>query len=761
MSDTLVEVKELTDPPVIPPGETYISKDNMIKIIENIERNYLFLIKKLVVKESPISAEDIVENMERMFLSRVLYDKLLNIEEGATNYKHPPTHSADMITETDTRVWVSPEEKKTYLDKYTKIEIDNKFSELVHSLDWKESVETYDELLTTYPEPEDGWTVNVVNGDKVGTYRWSEKEQAWIMISSNAINLATAERNGLMSKEDYKKLFDLPDRVTLDGLFLHRLTNSQGNTNIELLSALDTSENEGMYFLEETQEYVTIMNNTRDNIIIQSRIGLENSMTNRIGTKGEDGIITWSDWTRVNAGDGLSSKVSQSAHGFGFNAIRLNGETGLYELADTTTGAEAIGLRVDNDTFIATVNGQLEIPEGTTDDKGQPLVNDEFYFLSNTIAGKFQKEKPTDGIYQSLFHTKTNEKGKLVAEIVVSLPFKIGISNFENLLKPYQTRVDENITGDNKNLIEVLNQLIDKSKTSSSYPIFNSFLDYPKMEKYMDVDQEHILDLNTFTKPGMSYVLMSREGVTSDDKIPIKNLPSGIEIYTDVYTLMFFFNEVYIAKDYYKTIYPDSGTGDRIQIIQHIQYESQRYKRFGYSNTIQGDDYTTAEIRWEKWQKDMPVDIEKIEKDIADIKLKFNDYALLSGANFTGPINVDGPIVSTESITSSQNVIGYSDDNLKENKVVINSLLNKISNIKTYNYNFINKENKKEIGVMASEIEKEFPELVYRAVSPLNKDDVVKAVHYDKMSSVAIGAINELVKILIDKGVINVNDLKR
>lgn len=755
MSNTLVEVKELTDPPVIPPGQTYISKDNIIKIIENIEKNYLFLIKKLVVKESPISAEDIVENMERMFLSRVLYDKLLNIEDGATKYVHPPTHSADMITETDTRVWVSPEEKKIYLDKYTKIEIDNKFSELVHSLDWKESVETYEELLTTYPEPEDGWTVNVVSGDKVGTYRWSDSEQGWIMISSNSINLATPERNGLMSKEDYKKLFELPDKITLDGLFLHKLTNSKGNSNISLLSSLDTSEAEGVYFLEETQEYVTIMNNTRDNIIIQSRVGLENSMTNRIGTKEDDGSITWSDWSKVNAGDGLSTKVSQAGHGFNFNAIRLNGTTGKYELADTTTGAEAIGLRVDNDTFIATVSGQLEIPDGSTDDKGQPIENDEFYFLSNTFAGKFQKDKPDNGIYQSLFHTKTNEKGKLVAEIVVSLPFKVGISNFENLLKPYQTKIDEDIKGDNKNLVQVVNSLMDKSEIFSSYPIFKNYDGYPKIEEYTNVDTVNTLDLNTFVKPGMSGIkldLTDNNGL----ELPLKNIPEALEtkIHLNNISIIYIFNDAYVAKGV------NEGE-NKVTIFQYVFIDKDlQYKRCGVSDIFTGDEYN-LNLTWDKWYKNYPIDIEKIEKDISDIKLKFNDYALLKGANFTGPVNVDGPIVSTESITSSQNIIGYSDDELKENKVALTSLLNKISSIKTYNYNFINKKNKKEIGVMASEIERVFPELVFRAVSPLNEDKVSRAVHYDKLSSVAIGAINELVTLLISKGVINIDDLKR
>lgn len=34
--------------------------------------------------------------------------KLDGIQEGATNYQHPSTHSADIITETDNRKWMTP-----------------------------------------------------------------------------------------------------------------------------------------------------------------------------------------------------------------------------------------------------------------------------------------------------------------------------------------------------------------------------------------------------------------------------------------------------------------------------------------------------------------------------------------------------------------------------------------------------------------------------------------------------------------------------
>lgn len=84
---------------------------------------------------------------------------------------------------------------------YTQNEIDNLFSTYTTNLDWKESVETYDEIAINYPEPEDGWVVNTK--DTNYTYRYDAEEDKWIAISANAIPLATEEIDGLLSKEDY------------------------------------------------------------------------------------------------------------------------------------------------------------------------------------------------------------------------------------------------------------------------------------------------------------------------------------------------------------------------------------------------------------------------------------------------------------------------------------------------------------------------------------------------------------------------------
>lgn len=85
---------------------------------------------------------------------------------------------------------------------YTEAEVDNLLSQLETNIDWKETVNTYNDIATTYPNPVDGWTVNVKDTDY--TYRYNGTE--WVAINANAIPLATQLINGLMSTFDKTKL---------------------------------------------------------------------------------------------------------------------------------------------------------------------------------------------------------------------------------------------------------------------------------------------------------------------------------------------------------------------------------------------------------------------------------------------------------------------------------------------------------------------------------------------------------------------------
>ncbi len=138
------------------------------------------------------SNKDILDNTTASYTTQEK-NKLDNIQEGA----QVNVQSDWNITDSDSDAFI-----KNKPSVYTKNEIDNKFSALETNIDWKESVGTFDDIDNIYPEPQDGWTVNVKDTDY--TYRYNGIE--WVAISANAIPKATNSVDGLLSKEAHTKL---------------------------------------------------------------------------------------------------------------------------------------------------------------------------------------------------------------------------------------------------------------------------------------------------------------------------------------------------------------------------------------------------------------------------------------------------------------------------------------------------------------------------------------------------------------------------
>lgn len=98
-------------------------------------------------------------------------------------------------------------------------------------------------------------------------------------------------------------------------------------------------------------------------------------------------------------------------------------------------------------------------------------------------------------------------------------------------------------------------------------------------------------------------------------------------------------------------------------------------------------------------------------------------------------------ITSVGAITSSSNVVAYSDIRLKENLKPLTNTLDMIDNLNVYHYNW--KDTKKEdVGVIAQEVEQVFPELVIEVDDPVKSK--IKGVDYGKLATVSLQAIKEL-----------------
>jgi hypothetical protein len=87
------------------------------------------------------------------------------------------------------------------------------------------------------------------------------------------------------------------------------------------------------------------------------------------------------------------------------------------------------------------------------------------------------------------------------------------------------------------------------------------------------------------------------------------------------------------------------------------------------------------------------------------------------------------------------------DERLKTNLKVIENALDGISTIKGYEHGFVTEkipDYRKHYGLIAQEIEKEFPHLVRNSVK-LNKDFLIyKAIDHNQLIAVMVQAINQL-----------------
>lgn len=112
----------------------------------------------------------------------------------------------------------------------------------------------------------------------------------------------------------------------------------------------------------------------------------------------------------------------------------------------------------------------------------------------------------------------------------------------------------------------------------------------------------------------------------------------------------------------------------------------------------------------------------------------------VTSGTFSSNVTVAGTIVASGDITAFGSV---SDITMKENIVPFRGALDKINNINGYYFNYKN-DPRRLIGVIAQEVEKEMPELVYN-FTPIDKEEETKkAVKYELLTAVLLEAIKEL-----------------
>ena len=250
--------------------------------------------------------------------------------------------------------------KNNWNDKYTKNEIDNKFSTLENNIDWKESVATFNDIAKTYPTPQDGWTVNVKDTDY--TYRYSGSK--WVIISANAIPNATQSVDGLLTASD---------KTNYDDANSKKHTHSNKSVLDGITSALVTAWNKVTDKLDKT--------------------GDASNVTNTIATAS----------TRTNLSTGEKLSVSLGKISKYFSDLKTVAFTGSYnDLINRPTSMTANGGNS------ATVNGHTvnsDVPSGakfTDTVYTHPTGDGNKHIPANgtTNNGKYLKATGTAGSYQ-------------------------------------------------------------------------------------------------------------------------------------------------------------------------------------------------------------------------------------------------------------------------------------------------------------------------------------------------------------------------
>lgn len=106
-----------------------------------------------------------------------------------------------------------------------------------------------------------------------------------------------------------------------------------------------------------------------------------------------------------------------------------------------------------------------------------------------------------------------------------------------------------------------------------------------------------------------------------------------------------------------------------------------------------------------------------------------------------GDLTVDGNGYFTGDVVTNYSL---SDIRLKENLEQITDAVNKVSQINGYFFNYIDKPEQRVSGVVAQELEKVLPEVVFDSMQNNGSQDAYKAVRYDNIIPLLIEAIKEL-----------------
>ena len=301
---------------------------------------------------------------------------------------------------------------------YSKTEVDNLLSSIETNIQWKESVATYADIATTYPNPQDGWTVNVNDTDY--TYRYDGV--AWIAISANAIPDATISVKGLMTTTMVSKLNGIAEGAEVNQNAFSNFV--VGSTTIAADGKTDTltlvAGTNVTLTPDATNDKITI---TTTNTTYSAGVGLAlSSTTLKARLKSE----TQSTLTAAARGSTADREYAVGVDAQGNLSVNVpwtndnttySAGTGLTFSGTTINHSNSVtaGTAKGDDSKTLTFGGTFTIPTVAYDSQGHitakgtttmtmpanPNVNTTYSFASGTTKGAFSVT-PSGGSAQSV-----------------------------------------------------------------------------------------------------------------------------------------------------------------------------------------------------------------------------------------------------------------------------------------------------------------------------------------------------------------------
>lgn len=140
----------------------------------------------------------------------LLASELMKVIKTKAEASH--THSADQVTETDSKKFVSPTEKSDWSSRVTTEQLNQAINQLSSGLAWKGVYETLEALRAAITEPKEGYFVIVTKEPTYGNKNTmliyeTEEVNDWQTLGDIFIpGEATQSSSGLMSAADKKKL---------------------------------------------------------------------------------------------------------------------------------------------------------------------------------------------------------------------------------------------------------------------------------------------------------------------------------------------------------------------------------------------------------------------------------------------------------------------------------------------------------------------------------------------------------------------------